>query len=269
MKTTIISIIKSIIKITSILFSKVSKNTTDSAIDKNDEKEEAITEIDNSVRDSDKQADDKSNEDNFIVLEKENDNNTEEMKDITHIEDDKNSNDTKTLSCIYMTPEEIYHFLLINGLTREGACGLLGNLEAESGLRANNLQNTYNNKFNISDEEYTESVDNGSCSKETFINDKAGYGLAQWTFWSRKQGLYEYAQLTSSSIGCTKIQCEYLIKELESSFKKVIAFLRETNSVEEASNVVLLEFERPANQSAEQRTKRINMSMAWYDKFCK
>ena len=32
-----------------------------------------------------------------------------------------------------------------------GVFGLMGNLMAESGLKANNLQNSYNKKLNISD----------------------------------------------------------------------------------------------------------------------
>lgn len=40
--------------------------------------------------------------------------------------------------------------------------GLMGNLKAESNLHANNLQNTGNNKLGMTDEQYTEAVDNGS-----------------------------------------------------------------------------------------------------------
>ena len=61
-----------------------------------------------------------------------------------------------------------------------GAAGLMGNLYAESGLKSNNLQNSYNKKLNITDEEYTSLVDGGNYPD--FIADKAGYGLAQWTF---------------------------------------------------------------------------------------
>ena len=81
----------------------------------------------------------------------------------------------------------IWEFLKSQGLNDYGAAGLMGNLYAESGLSPTNLQNTYNNKFGMTDDEYTADVDAGRYGN--FVHDSAGYGLAQWTFWSRKQGL--------------------------------------------------------------------------------
>lgn len=71
----------------------------------------------------------------------------------------------------------IWEFLKAKGLNDFGAAGLMGNLYAESGLSPTNLQNTYNNKFCMTDEEYTTSVDRGSY--KNFVRDSAGYGLAQ------------------------------------------------------------------------------------------
>ena len=42
-------------------------------------------------------------------------------------------------------------------------------------------------------------VDNGSYAN--FVNDRVGYGLAQWTFWSRKEGLLKFAKQKNKSIG--------------------------------------------------------------------
>ena len=58
-----------------------------------------------------------------------------------------------------------------------GVAGLMGNLYAESGLRSNNLQNTFEKKFGMTDEQYTAAVDNGTYTN--FVKDSAGYGLAQ------------------------------------------------------------------------------------------
>ena len=49
----------------------------------------------------------------------------------------------------------IWEFLKSQGLNDYGAAGLMGNLYAESGLSPTNLQNTYNNKFGMTDDEYT------------------------------------------------------------------------------------------------------------------
>ena len=76
--------------------------------------------------------------------------------------------------------KEIWDFFTKKGLNAYAVAGLMGNLFAESGLNPCNLQNTYNNKLGMGDEEYTKAVDAGSYGN--FVNDSAGYGLAQWTF---------------------------------------------------------------------------------------
>ena len=56
---------------------------------------------------------------------------------------------------------------------------------------------TTNNKYMwipYSEVKEDANVDNGTYSKESFVNDGAGYGLAQWTYSSRKKALYEYAK---------------------------------------------------------------------------
>ena len=60
----------------------------------------------------------------------------------------------------------------------------MGNLYAESGLSPINLENYYENKLDMNDAEYTAAVDNSSYGN--FVHDGTGYGLAQWTYWSRK-----------------------------------------------------------------------------------
>ena len=82
-----------------------------------------------------------------------------------------------------MTSEQkIWNFLLSKLNNEYGVAGLMGNLYAESGLRPNNLQNTFEISLGMSDAQYTAAVDNGSYSKEKFARDGAGYGMAQWTF---------------------------------------------------------------------------------------
>ena len=89
--------------------------------------------------------------------------------------------------------EKIWNYLIGKGLSAAGAAGLMGNLYAESGLRPNNLQNSYEKSLGYSDEAYTAAVDNGSYGN--FVRDSAGYGLAQWTYWSRKQNMLNYHSL--------------------------------------------------------------------------
>lgn len=135
-----------------------------------------------------------------------------------------------------------------------GVFGLMGNLMAESGLKANNLQNSYNKKLNISDEDYTMVVDEGAYPD--FVTDKAGYGLAQWTYWSRKQKLLQYAQAYGCSIGDENMQVDFMIGELMASYPSVLNVLKNATSIKEASDCVLTQYERPADQSESVKAKR-------------
>ena len=135
-----------------------------------------------------------------------------------------------------------------------GVFGLMGNLMAESGLKANNLQNSYNKKLNISDEDYTMVVDENAYPD--FVTDKAGYGLAQWTYWSRKQKLLQYAQAYGCSIGDENMQVDFMIGELMASYPSVLNVLKTATSIREASDCVLTQYERPADQSESVKEKR-------------
>lgn len=56
-------------------------------------------------------------------------------------------------------------------------------------------------------------VDSGAYSN--FVHDSAGYGLAQWTYWSRKESLLNFARKTSASIGSLEMQLDFMIRELK------------------------------------------------------
>lgn len=163
-----------------------------------------------------------------------------------------------------MNEEKIWKFLKSKGFTDFGVAGLMGNLYAESGLSPINLQNSYEKKLNFTDQSYTQAVDNGSYTN--FVKDAAGYGLAQWTYWSRKQDLLNYAQSVGKSIGDLDMQLEFLCKEL-SGYSVVWKTLQSATSVFEASNAVLLQYERPANQSEAVQNKRASYGQAYYDEF--
>jgi len=164
-----------------------------------------------------------------------------------------------------MTDAEMFAFFKSQGLTDCGAAGLMGNLKAESGLIANNLQDTSNAKLGMTDAEYTAAVDNGTYTN--FIHDGGGYGLAQWTYWSRKQELQKFMKAAGVSIGHKRKQCEFLMKELASSFPAVLQTLKTAKTVREASDAVLLKFEKPANQSVAVQKNRAGFGQDYYDRY--
>lgn len=163
------------------------------------------------------------------------------------------------------TEEKIWNFLLGNGLSPHGVAGLMGNLYAESALNPKNLQNTYERSLGFSDEEYTAAVDSGKYTG--FVRDAAGYGLAQWTYWSRKEKLLAYVKASKASVGDLEAQLGFLVKELGESYSSVLTALKKADSVREASDIVLTKFERPANQSTSVQVKRASYGQKYFDMF--
>lgn len=159
--------------------------------------------------------------------------------------------------------EKIYNYLRAMKYTPAGAAGIMGNLMAESGMNPQNLQNTYEKSFGLNDEQYTKAVDSGQWSKDKFINDKGGYGLAQWTSPGRKQVLYESSVEKGMSVGDLNAQLPVLNSDLN-NYPDLVKFLRSTNDVNTASDRVLKEFERPAVLNYDKRRELSNNVYAQY-----
>lgn len=161
--------------------------------------------------------------------------------------------------------EKIWNYLLSKTGNEYGTAGLMGNLYAESGLNSKNLQNSYESKLGYTDETYTAAVDNGTYTN--FASDSAGYGLAQWTYSTRKKNMLAYHQSQNASIGNLETQLEFLVKELKESFPSVWNVLKSATSVKEASTKVLTDFENPANQGAAVQSARAAYGQQYYDKY--
>lgn len=162
--------------------------------------------------------------------------------------------------------QKIWSFLIGKIGNPYGVAGLMGNLNAESALNPNNLQNSYEHSLGMTDTQYTAAVDNGSYTN--FAKDSAGYGLAQWTYHTRKAALLAYAKSVGASIGSLDMQLNFLYKELSESYStSVLVVLKTAKSVREASDAVLTKFERPADQSETVKSKRAAYGQTYYNKY--
>ena len=145
-----------------------------------------------------------------------------------------------------------------------GAAGLMGNLYAESALNPRNLQNNGNKALGMTDDEFTAAMDAGAYGN--FVKDGYGYGLAQWTYHSRKAALLAYAQERGVSIGDLSMQLGFLCVELE-GYSSVLKTLKSAKSVREASDVVLKQYERPADQGTAVQEKRAAYGQKYFNKY--
>ncbi len=145
-----------------------------------------------------------------------------------------------------------------------GVAGLMGNLCAESGLNPRNLENRYERLLGMTDDEYTDSVDSGEYTRDSFVSDGAAYGLAQWTYSTRKKALYDALRGAGKSIGDLDGQLAFLWDEL-GQYKTVMAILLNAKSVREAADAVLTGYEKPADQSDENKATRAEYGKRYYD----
>ena len=161
--------------------------------------------------------------------------------------------------------KQIWDYLMSKINNAYGVAGLCGNIKAESNYRSNNLQNTGETRLGVTDDEYTNKVDDGSYSKDSFVYDKFGFGLVQHTYWSRKANLYDYCKSKNASIADTETQLEFIINELKAY--GLLDDLQNAKSIREASDKILLQYEKPADQSESVQVKRCSYGEEIYNKY--
>lgn len=151
-----------------------------------------------------------------------------------------------------MTELEIFKKCVGLGMTKAGAAGCTANILHESNGRPENVENT----CPISDEDYTRGVDDGSYTN--FVGDRYGYGLCQWTYYTRKEALLKYAKEHGVSIADADMQFQFMARELRGSYAYVWNTLITTSDPYTAGYVMCEKFERPkgGETSAKQRGQK-------------
>ena len=156
----------------------------------------------------------------------------------------------------------IYDALRAAGMTAEGACAVLGNLQAESAFRPNNVED----RSGISDERYTAAVDNGTYSRYQFAHDSYGYGLAQWTYYKRKEWMYDCAKGEGTSIGDCAFQIRFLVREMKRDFASIWSLCCTSNDLYKCTKELLYRWENPYEKE-NNMVLRYNNAQHWYGLF--
>lgn len=173
------------------------------------------------------------------------------------------------------TARRIANFYVNKGLNAYIVCGLLANALAESGLDSRNIQNSCINvlaKYGIDDAEYIRRVDAGGWEhpiKHTdYAHDGCGVGLYQLTYWSRKQGHYDFCKSINVSIGNETAQLEWSLKEINAK-PAMMEKLKKAQSPEECALILMLEWEKPAdmNNPKKQQIRKDSARMFYEDLF--
>lgn len=143
----------------------------------------------------------------------------------------------------------VYKALKQQGLNDAAIAGIMGNMQYEGGVTGwHNAQNS-SYATDAGDRQYTAAVDNGTISRNQFINDGIGYGPVQLTYYTFKAALYDNAKAAHKSIGDPGIMMTTIIQLYKSHFAQMNA----AGSPEAAAEYWLYNVERPASPNPSQR----------------
>lgn len=159
-----------------------------------------------------------------------------------------------------MSRESIWFGLGRFGLAPEEKAVIMGNAQQESGNETDRVQGDFDRDRCFS-KEYTAMVDKGAVGRTEFINrgpNGGGYGWLQWTFWSRKAGLYDLAKGRGVSIGDEDLALDYMWQELNTAeFSSVLQMLRSDASLREKVVYWMIYFEKPDDKSIKAQNIRV------------
>ena len=139
-----------------------------------------------------------------------------------------------------MSQLSILTALVRGGMTPIAACAMGGNMMCESNMTANIAQR---GMTTLTDAQYTAAANSGAID---FIHDTVGYGLCQWTYFTRKQRLLEYAKSIGVSVGDETMQVNFCLKELKTEARELWEYLMIAQDLYGAAARICKEYERPA-----------------------
>ena len=144
-----------------------------------------------------------------------------------------------------------------------GAAAMMGNMMAESSLNPKNMTGRNAKQWKSADD-YILSVNCGAYDQYSFSHDGIAFGLVQWLYWSRKQALHEFAK--GHDIGDIDTQIGYLMEELP-KYKTVWNGLVNAADINEASDLVMLKYEKPGTVTETAKQKRRDYAFRYYDTY--
>ena len=160
-----------------------------------------------------------------------------------------------------MYEQQIWNQLMAEIKNPYGVAGLMGNLMAESSMSPSCITGK---NLGMTVGEYIARIKDGRISVDEFAHDGIAFGLAQWRYWSRKENLIKHTG--PDRIDIAEAQIGFLLSEIK-TYKSVWNTLLTAKSVREASDAVLLRYEKPANISDSAQLKRASYGVKFYDTF--
>lgn len=150
----------------------------------------------------------------------------------------------------------IFNKLRLYGITENGVLGILGNFQEESGCEPNRLENDYS-PYRTPSKEYVERAISGIMTKSEFCK-AVGFGLAQWTFPSRKANLWEFWKSSGKRLDDIYMQIDFVVKELKNDYPELWKLLCTSNDLYTCVKRFCYDFENPKMKNVDTRFRYAN-----------
>ncbi|MDK2899485.1 MAG: hypothetical protein PWQ10_672 [Patescibacteria group bacterium] len=154
--------------------------------------------------------------------------------------------------------EKNLNYLVGKGLNIMQASAIAGNLQKESHNNPKVRQGDFDNGF-----------PDGSATADsinTLVDNKTGFGIAQWTSRGRQQNLVDLAKSTNRTVIDQSLQLDYLWQELNGSYKAGFDSFKQKQTLKEATEFFEEFFERSAD-GADLIALRVQYAQEFYDKY--
>ena len=139
-------------------------------------------------------------------------------------------------------------------LSDEAIAGLMGNLEAESNCESCRVQGDFTADRRVS-KAYAADVNRGNISQYSFSHDQKGFGLPQFTYFSRKSNLYDYCKSIGAGIEDEEAQIDFMLSEMQNEYVTMWRQLLSCSDIRTAADLVCRQYERPAVNNVEARAE--------------
>lgn len=159
-----------------------------------------------------------------------------------------------------MSKATIWTYLKQQGLSDIAVAGIMGNMEAESNCEACRVQGDFSSTRTLS-KIYAEQF---NTYPQQCFRDAKGWGLCQWTFYTRKEDLWNFCHDRNTGVEDETAQLAFFIHEMKRDFPTTWNALQNAPDIRTAAYLICHNYERPAVENTDQRAK---FGQQFYDQF--
>ena len=138
----------------------------------------------------------------------------------------------------------IWNYFISYNISQYGVAALMGNLYDESKMESGVYNIDFHNIIGLTDDEYVNNVNNEIYNN--FVNDKVGFGIAQWSSSSSKGKILNECKGNISDLKC---QLYIFIQELIFNYSSLNEILKTCIDLKNCTTQFLLLYNNFKNKS--------------------